>query len=225
MLWKRLLGLALLGPGCTISPQPSPPPIIIAFDETLLSTQKTEEFDASGTLILAAPGTIDPPAERVLVTNLSNTNRPDDVEILSDGSFALRVTAGSTDALRLQAVKGSQRSRVVDVVQNGDGFLPPPHPLKDCLTIASEGFETVARGKLVSISITNACPGTVAFARPKLRRNAAGFSIAAAQAFEIPVAGKRTVSVQREDTDAPEAEDVLILETTNDRYWITLVTR
>lgn len=204
--------LAAAAASCVVSPQPSPPDVILD-DDRIGLTPGVEGF-ASVIGFAAAPGTVKPAQGIVVVTNLDADDAPSVAKVQPDGSFVIAVPGVSGQTFRFQAKNGDARSQPVDIAIDSSGtkatdlsVTPSCLVLDPASWIALDG---VADAR--SIVIQNQCTTAVAIAAPRLRRGLGGFSFSPTTPITVPAGGVATLTVHA--GNGVETEDVLLLDVT-----------
>lgn len=208
-----LLGfLAAVAAGCVVSPQPSPPDLVLDDDRIGLHpgmglVSKVIDFEG-------APGTVHPAEGIVVITNLDTTEAPSFAKVQPDGSFTIAVPGVAGQTFRFQAKNGSVRSQPADfVVNTGGEAIDTAVEGPACLAfdparwIALDGVSDAR-----SIVIRNQCSGAVSLGAPHLRRGLAGFSFTPTTPVTIAAGSVATLTVKA--AAGAETEDVLLLDVT-----------
>jgi len=126
---RVLLALVLLS-GCTVSPQPTPPPVI---DVSRLSIS-----EASGSITLSGTRGAIIHATSLNVFKATNGYSVITESVPGDGSFSVTLSGAIDDQLRLQAIEEDDgRSTPLDVVGTPAGEVVSA-PRFDCMTLDAE---------------------------------------------------------------------------------------
>lgn len=208
-----LTALATAGAGCVVSPQPSPPDLVLDGDRIdlhpgtgLVSTL----IDFSG-----GPGAVHPAEGVVVITNLDTTEAPSFAKVQPDGSFALAVPGQPGQTFRFQAKSGNLRSQPADfVVSTGGEAIDTAVEGPACLALdPSRWIALDGASDARSIVIRNQCSGAVSLGAPHLRRGLAGFSFTPTTPLTIAAGDVATLTVKA-GAGGAESEDVLLLDVT-----------
>ena len=126
--------LGAIAAGCVVSPQPSPPDLILDGDR--IGFTAGVELVASVTGFEALPGTVDPPEGVVVVTNLDANDAPSFADVQPDGSFVIAVPGVAGQRYRFQAKNANARSQPFDITVGSMGawFVTALDDL-DCLVV------------------------------------------------------------------------------------------
>ncbi|WP_234023691.1 hypothetical protein [Sorangium cellulosum] len=201
--------LAVLLGGCVVSPQPSPP--VIVLDGDLIASSPESMILRTTISVVGEAGAVDPPEGVIVATNLDTTDAPVVAEVNADGSFQVEVAATTAHVVRLQAKQEARRSEPVDVVLAGASGTTPPE--LTCLAVEPDVWVSLDDGAAAEVVVRNTCAEEVAFDAPRLRRGSSPFTVSVTAPFVVPAGGAMVVTV-RADGDGEEREDVLFLEFT-----------
>jgi hypothetical protein len=203
---------------CGINPVPEPPsgePIAPpAIDNiTVYPFQIMTEGNIS---IHAGPNTAEP-GSTLWAMNIDGTGPAVTTKVHDDGSFALEITAGSGDEVRLQVRSGQQRSKPIDVIIPSEEGPPTlaVRPLAGCLSL-EPAFELElpppagSQPPSASILIKNRCSSDVLFSNIHLRVPSEAFAVLPSELTIAP--GNTAEVVVQVFGDAPR-EEILLLET------------
>jgi hypothetical protein len=212
-----------LGVGCSLRPQPEPPPAEPGpeLDGDLLTARPTPPAAMFGGGISGAPGA-SPAGALLRAYNLDSSFPPAEVVVGSDGSFELSMDMLEGDEVRLQAFVGGKRSKPLDVIIGPDNSIPIPasRALAACLSVAPTleldlgqvGSAPVDR----AVVIANGCSFEVTVGAVGMRSPVDGLSVTSTGPMPVvvPSGGSSTVAIQY---DAPsgtvgEVEDILLIE-------------
>ena len=173
----------LVSLGCSISPQPVPPPepTSLSIDASLIGIQQ----DGSGnTSIYGTEGAVTASAEVLRVTNLEGLGPFVEVDVHDNGSFELAVEGTLNDSFRLQARAGTKYSAPVDI--RGQGAPGPvggvPRPFNGCLRVEPTdeiAFDAVGVGgiSMEAATIYNDCPFELFLSHAELRHHSPQFQV------------------------------------------------
>jgi hypothetical protein len=207
-----LAALATAAAGCVVSPQPSPPDLVLDDDRIGLHpgtglVNTLIDFEASA-------GAVHPAEGVVVITNLDTTDAPSFAKVEPDGSFALAVPGTPGQTFRFQAKSGAQRSQPFDfVVSTGGEAIDNAVEATPCLTLDPARWVALdGASDARSIVIRNQCSGAVSLGAPHLRRGLAGFSFTPTTPFTIAAGKVATITVKA--SAGAEREDVLVLDIT-----------
>ncbi|MFT3767122.1 MAG: Kazal-type serine protease inhibitor family protein [Minicystis sp.] len=180
-----LLAAGALVAGCVVSPQPSPPDLVL--QGRLIDLNPGVELAKNVIGFHAGPGAVSPAQGVVIVTNLDASDAPSVAVVQKDGSFDIAVPGQPGQAYRFQAKAGDTRSKPfdLDVAVDSSGVTSDLNTGSGCLVaepaiwIALDG-----PGATQDLRVKNTCTGSVTVAAPHLRRGLAGFSFSPAAPFE-----------------------------------------
>lgn len=203
--------VAVAAASCVVSPQPSPPDVILD-DDRIGLTPGVEGF-ASVIGFEAAPGTVKPAQGVVVITNLDADDAPSFAKVEPDGSFAVAVPGQSGQTFRFQAKNGAARSEPVDVAVNTSGTAidTATAVAPSCLVLDPSGWLALdGAADARSLVIRNDCGVSATIAAPRLRRGLGAFSFSPTTPITVPAGGVATLTVHA--GSGAETEDVLILD-------------
>ncbi|WP_437680856.1 hypothetical protein [Sorangium sp. So ce131] len=200
--------LAVLLGGCVVSPQPSPP--VIVLDGDLIASSPDPMILRTTTTVVGGAGAVDPPEGVIVATNLDTTAPPVVAEVNADGSFQVEVEATTTQVVRLQAKQEGYRSQPVDVLLAEDPASGTTPPELTCLGLEPGAWVSLDLGAAADVVVRNTCAEEVAFDAPRLRRGSSPFTVSVTAPFVVPAGGSTVITV-RADGDGEEREDVLLL--------------
>jgi hypothetical protein len=210
-----LCGLTLGAVGCIATETGNPSAREIEVDETRIDgfvppdapmpTGPSEAFVTGG------PGSIDPPAGRVVGWNLENDSPPANTPVEPDGSFELVLEAAPDDLLRIQARGAESLSAPIDGRVTVDERFVLEGRRNSCFETRPDGFDIIDRaaGTETSIQLVNGCDEPVVRTRARLRRGAAGLSLEDDGPLQLEPGSSTSVTV-RAGSDAEE--DIVLLE-------------
>jgi hypothetical protein len=167
-----------------------------------------------------------PPGAQVSLTDLDTTLPPTIVGADADGSFLVPLDFNSGDELRLEVVRGDERSLPTDLLVSDAFEISAPARL-DCLQFEPElSVQLKSDPPTASLSITNHCATDAVLENARLRAGVTDFSLATALPLTIPTGETGTLDVALSPPSAPPEVDVLFVDVTADgttvRYPITL---
>lgn len=205
---------AVFAAACVVSPQPSPPATEPDLDGDGIDLIDLGTEDLSQLLTFeAGAGTVDPADGVVIVTNLDTTDSPSVVPVRDDGSFSVALNGIPGNVVRFQVRLDDARSQPVDLQvdptgQTGTVLADEPA----CLVIEPARFLSLDDAPSTkSVLLRNQCEERVRIAAPRLRRGEGPFTFSPTATTDIP-AGETLIMTVRAIGDAPEIEDVLLLD-------------
>jgi hypothetical protein len=204
--------LAAVAAGCVVSPQPSPPDLVL--DDDRIGLHPSPALVTTVINFEAAPGAVHPAEGVVVVTNLDTTEAPSFAKVQPDGSFAIAVPGQAGQTFRFQAKSGDVRSQPADFVV-GTGGEAIDKAVEGPACLALDPARWIALGGISaarSIVIHNQCSDAVSLGAPHLRRGLAGFSFTPTTPVTIAAGGVATLTVKA--GAGAETEDVLLLDVT-----------
>lgn len=221
LLLSALLLAGLLGPACSLRPQPEPPPVDPGpvIDADLLTATPTSPSAMVSGNIEGAPGA-SPAGALLRGYNLERSDAPAETVAAPDGSFLLLLDVIEGEEVRLEVLADEARSKPLDVII-GSGISNPTRSVRalaDCLSIAPAleldlgqvGSAMVER----NIVIANGCSFEVTVGAVGMRAPMDGLTVTFAQPMPIASGASAPVLIQYQ---APTGllgavEDVLLIE-------------
>ena len=223
-LLAAMMMAGLLGSGCSLRPQPEPPPVEPGpeIEGDLLSAQPGGPSAMIGGSLSGAPGAA-PAGAIVRAYDLDNTLAPVETVAADDGSFEMLLDMLDGDEVRIQAIHEGARSKPLDVMVSEASTTPTPavRALADCLSVAPNAqlsLGVVASGTTVtrSVVIANGCASDVTVSSIAMRRPVAGLALEpdTAPPNTIASGASETVVIRFEAPtgSASEVEDILLIE-------------
>jgi hypothetical protein len=213
-----LLCLALLGVGCTVSPQPEPPPVI---DISLLEIAPTPTDEA---FLTGKPGAVRPGMSDLVILNLDDVAGDRDLVVAADGSFSVGLgVLGQFAELRLQAIAGALRSEPLDIGVDGTGLvlpagvIPAPRPLEACLFLSpalelDAGSVAVGAQADASVELQNDCPDAVQIDALTLRGGDPAWSVTTAAPLSLAAGDATSIALRFAPVTAGASTEILFVE-------------
>ncbi|MFW5739072.1 MAG: hypothetical protein ACOC1F_01765 [Myxococcota bacterium] len=219
-----LIGTAGWPSGCSLRPQPEPPPVEPGpdIDPDLLSVVPTMPAAMHSGTIEGARGAV-PAGATVRAYNLHTALPPFETTVASDGSFTLSIEMVEGDEVRLQAIVDDERSEPLDLIVGAPNTKPvlASRALSDCLSIAPAtqlDLGSLAGGQSIvrPVVIANGCAFEISVDRAQMRRPVEGLTVDVPTALPFSVSAGESASLHLR-YDAPvgvdgEAEDVLLIQ-------------
>lgn len=221
------IGLAC-GPGGA-SPIPQPPIMAVPIDAVTTVPPKVGPGGRPELPAISVQAGALPINAQLSVTNLDNTEPPTIASAEADGSFVLPLDFNPGDELRLEVLRGDERSLPTDLFVNDLFELAAPLRL-DCVEVDPQLSAQLSSDQPAgSLAISNHCAVDLLLDNGRLRSGLPDFSLQTSLPLTVPAGETGTLEVSLSPQSTAPVADVLFVDVTADgdavRYPITLWSR